>query len=306
MTPLLACRSLVVEAPSRGLFARGARPLLDGVDLSIDERDALAVVGASGAGKTTLVHALTLLRRPSSGIVEFRGSDVTRAPRGALTAFRRAVQIVFQDPSDQLDPRDTVERAVREPFVVHGDRARDTRDGALRLVEEVGLTAAHLARTPDALSGGERQRVAIARAIASGPSLLFADEATSALDTVSRRHILDLLLTLRASRGLALVCVTHDRAVVDAMAKRVVVLFAGRVVEEGPIERVVDAPSHPHARALFSRASLAEVAPRGAPREGGCAFASHCPEAHDRCRAETPALVEIARGHRVACHARSA
>jgi oligopeptide/dipeptide ABC transporter ATP-binding protein len=313
---VLEGRGLTHRYGGARLFGSEKPASLIDVSIGIEARSALAVVGESGAGKSTLARALTLLIRPSHGSVHFRGDDVTHAAPRELEPYRREVQIVFQDPRDQLDPRFTVERALREPFVIHGLREHDTRETALRLAEEVGLSAEHLSRTPDALSGGQRQRVAIARALALSPSVLFADEATSALDVSTRAQVLDLFLELRRARGLALVCITHDLAVVDAIARQVVVMFAGRIVEEGRVESVVDDPQHPYTRALVAsrpgtraRAKPSSTVAAHAQRvrsEVGCAFVDRCAEAHARCRAETPALVDIGRGRRVACHARHA
>jgi len=311
---VLEGRALVHRYGRVNAFGKKPFASLDDVNLAIHEREALAVVGESGAGKSTLAHVLMLLARPSSGSVHFRGVDVTLAAPKGLERFRRDVQVVFQDPLDQLDPRFTVERTLREPFVIQREHALDTRETALRLADEVGLSVEHLARTPNALSGGQRQRVAIARALALSPSVLFADEATSALDVSVRAQILNLFLELRRTRGLALVCITHDLAVVDAMARRVVVMLAGRIVEEGSIESVVDDPQHPYTTALVesrpgSRSVKGATTTARAPisrAHTGCAFVLRCAEAHDRCRTEVPALVDIGRGRRVACHAREA
>ncbi|GAA1547980.1 ABC transporter ATP-binding protein [Actinomadura kijaniata] len=230
-------------AVRRVLRGRGRTTVaLDGVDFSVAPGEAVAVVGRSGSGKSTLVGTLAALDRPQGGAVRAGGRDVWALRERDRRAVRRGAGLVFQDALASFDPRYTVERVVAE--------ALGGRDGVAALLERVGLDPALAARRPATLSGGERQRVALARALAAGPALLLADEPTTGLDVLAQERVLALLDRLRREEGLAVVFVTHDLRVARRIADRVVVLAAGRVVEDLPVS-ALDSAGHPETRALL-------------------------------------------------------
>ena len=263
MTALLSGRSLTrrYRGPRETLF--GARPetvALDDVDIDVDEGSALGIIGESGSGKSTLVRLLLGLDVPSGGRVTFGGREVdAAAPARALHWLRRETGVVFQDPYASLDPRMSVGRIVGEPLWalgIEGDRRARVRETLV----EVGLDAGMAQRYPHELSGGQRQRVALARAIAHRPRLLVGDEPLSALDVSVRAQILRLLAELRAQNGLTLVLVSHDIGVVQNLCDQVVVMKDGRVVEEGPTEKVLLHPQAAYTRRLL--ASIPTIYPR--------------------------------------------
>ena len=281
-TPLLSVRDLVVSFPHRASlssFGTAARLFaVDGVSLSLDAGETLALVGESGSGKTTVARAILGLAPVEDGQILIAGKD---AAVGRKTAGGR-VQFVFQDPQSSLDPRFKTWRSATEPLFIGGIRDRaELRRHAARLFDQVGLSATHLDRFPHELSGGQRQRLGIARALSVEPSILIADEAVSALDATTRLQILDLFQGLQNRIGLAYLFITHDFAVVTRIAHRVAVMRFGRIVEIGPTAAVLAEPAHPYTRTLLASASGVKpaavvgeagrrghrIAPAGAPRD---------------------------------------
>jgi peptide/nickel transport system ATP-binding protein len=321
--PLLEVRRIDKTFSSGGLFTP-RREVVAALDVSFQVRrgEAVALVGESGSGKSTLARMVLRLERPDSGEVLLDGEDVlTREPRRASLAYRGRVQMVFQDPFSSLNPVHTVEHHLVRPLLRHGRALNPSRDvqhhlvrpllrhrrvatgevraRAVELLRTVGLEPAEefMRRHPYELSGGQRQRVAIARALAVEPDLLVADEPTSMLDVSIRTGVLNLLVQLKRERGLAILLITHDLASARYLADRILVLFRGRVVEEGPSGDVVREPMHPYTRALL--ASIADVgrtgpvAKRNPATAGdgagpGCPFVSRCPEALEVCRSIEP------------------
>ncbi|MEH6416240.1 ABC transporter ATP-binding protein [Pseudomonas sp. CGJS7] len=234
-------------------YPRAPRPALDGVDIQLHRGEGLALVGESGSGKSTLGRALLRLLRGAQGRVRLDGVDLASLDAAALRKLRARTGVVFQDPYASLDPRLRIAEIVAEPLRIHGQGdAASRRARAGELLRAVGLDADMLDRYPHQFSGGQRQRIAIARALATQPQLLVCDEAVSALDAHHRAAILALLVQLKRERGLALLFVTHDLAAAAAVAERIAVLEAGRIVETGPTARVLRAPAHPHTRALLA------------------------------------------------------
>jgi ABC-type glutathione transport system ATPase component len=262
-SPLLEVRGLRKTYRSGGLFSRSHRvAAVRDVSFRVERGTALALVGESGSGKTTIARLILRLERADGGEIRLNGEDVLRRePRRASRRYRRRVQMVFQDPFGSLNPAHDVShhltrpllrlRSLRRARAAHG-RA-DVRLRAIELLRIVGLTPAEefMPRHPYELSGGQRQRVAIARALAADPDLLVADEPTSMLDVSIRMGILGLLMQLKRERGLAILRITHDLASARCLAERIAVLRHGQVVEEGPSERLVEAPSHDYTRALL-------------------------------------------------------
>ena len=260
--PLLVAEQVSVDYPGRaGLFRRG-RPkhAVDRASLAINEGEFVAVVGGSGSGKTTLGRALMRMIPSSAGRILFRGRDVTQAGGSALTGFRLACQIVFQDPYSSLDPRMSVAEIVAEPLrLVPGLDKSAVATRVREALAEVGLDG-YAARYPHALSGGQRQRVAIARAIIRRPAFVMADEPVSALDMTIQKQVLALFKALQKSHAFACLFISHDLAAVEQVADRVVVMQDGRIVEEGPTARLFDAPQHPYTRALLEAAPMLDPA----------------------------------------------
>jgi len=226
---------------------------LDGVSLAVDRGETLGVVGGSGAGKSTLVRLLLGLERPDEGVVRFDGHVISAVPERSIRGLRRRFQPVFQDSLASLDPRMRIEDAVAEPLAALGIGDREHRRRTVAdLLLQVDLPVDLMQRTPGALSGGERQRVAIARALAPEPELLILDEPVSSLDATVALQVVDLLCELQRRRELAMLLVTHDVRVVREICDRVVVMREGRIVEEGEVAAVFDAPAHEYTRQLLA------------------------------------------------------
>jgi peptide/nickel transport system ATP-binding protein len=316
VTPLLAVEGLGVEFPvGRGWRRPRLRALAD-VGFTLRRGEILAVVGESGSGKSTLGRALTRLVAPTAGRLLLDGVDVLAAePRGPSLAFRRRVQLVFQDPFGSLNPAHTVLHHVERPLRIHGRATeRDARDRALALLDAVGLAPAadHVDKHPHELSGGQRQRVAIARALAPEPDLLIADEPTSMLDVSIRMDVLRLFDRLRRERGLAVLLITHDLAAARFLADRVLVLYAGQVMEDLPAGTLGTESRHPYTRLLVAAAPRpgADLRAPLPARPGlpmtvdpppGCPFAERCLDATDRCRAEGAPARRLGDRHRIRC-----
>jgi ABC-type glutathione transport system ATPase component len=238
---------------------------VDDVSFTVRRGEAVALVGESGSGKSTIARLLLRLVRPDAGELRLDGVDVLAGePRGASLAYRRRVQMVFQDPFGSLNPVHGVAHHLTRPMRRHGRSGPGgLRARALELLRTVGLEPAeeYLERHPHELSGGQRQRVAVARALAVEPELLVADEPTSMLDVSIRTGVLNLLARLKRERGLAIVLITHDLASARYLADRILVLHRGRIVEDGPSRDVVTAPAHPYTRSLL--AAVAHAGPLG-------------------------------------------
>ncbi|MGJ7904737.1 ATP-binding cassette domain-containing protein, partial [Lysobacter sp. 1R34A] len=234
-------------------YPRAARSALDGVDIELRRGEGLALVGESGSGKSTLGRVVLRLLRGAQGRVSIDGTELGSLDARGLRRLRARTGVVFQDPYASLDPRLRIAEIVSEPLRIHGrGDAAARRRHAAGLMQAVGLDEAMLDRYPHQFSGGQRQRIAIARALATDPELLVCDEAVSALDAHHRAAILALLARLKRERGLALLFVTHDLAAAAAVAERIAVLEAGRIVETGPTAQVLRAPQHAHTRALLA------------------------------------------------------
>ncbi len=316
MTPLLQATDLARHYHvRRGLLqAKLTVRALDGVSFSLQARQTLGVVGESGCGKSTLARQLVMIEPPTRGTLHLQGSDVAHADATTLKRLRPQVQMVFQNPYASLNPRRTVHATLDEPLLLNtalGVAERNERIAAM--AARVGLKPEHLGRFPHMFSGGQRQRIAIARAMMTGPAVVVADEPTSALDVSIQAQILNLFMDLQEQTGAGLVFISHNLAVVEHVAHAVMVMYFGRVVEQGPKARIFDAPLHPYTQALMSATPSLHASQRkrripivGEPPSpldppSGCAFRSRCPQAVGRCAQEAPALREVD-GRQVACH----
>ena len=316
--PLVETTELNVTFPVRGgLFERagagGLRAVSD-VSLTINAGEVLGLVGESGSGKTTTGRAILRLLRPTGGSVRFDGVDITRLDRAAMRPLRRRMQMIFQDPYSSLNPRRKVRDIIKEAFVIHGiGTPRDRDERAAEMLLRVGLPMDAMERYPHEFSGGQRQRIGIARALAVDPDFVVADEPVSALDVSVQAQVLNLLLDLQQSLGLAMLFIAHDLAVVQYVSDRVVVMYLGRVMEVAPGSALYQRPRHPYTVALLEavpdpdparrrqRAGLRGEIPSPFAPPSGCVFRTRCPHALADCARTVPRLVEIAPGHSKAC-----
>ncbi|MGB0592246.1 MAG: ABC transporter ATP-binding protein [Myxococcota bacterium] len=317
--PLLRVSGLRKSFASGGALGGSAKHhVLRDVSFSIQPGEVVALVGESGSGKSTIARLIARLYAPDAGELLWRGHDVLKQePRGASLAYRRDVQMVFQDPFGSLNPVHTVSYHLERPLLRHGLATRDTvKERVHALLTRVGLTPAPemAARYPHALSGGQRQRVAIARALAVGPSLLLADEPTSMLDVSLRLELLNLISERSREDDMALLFITHDLASARYLADRILVLYAGQVVEVGPSAELIAEPRHPYTQLLVAAApqgsgSLREPLPAGPGRPDplkpaiGCAFVGRCRHVMGNCEGEMPSLRALSDGQRqIRCH----
>jgi oligopeptide/dipeptide ABC transporter ATP-binding protein len=296
-------------------FRVGPRVLraVDDVTLHVAAGETLGLVGESGCGKTTVGRLILRLLPATDGRIVFEGQDITRLPESRLREFRRAVQVVFQDPYSSLNPRMTVRDIVGEPLRNFGATRRAAAARVADLLATVGLSPEYMTRYPHAFSGGQRQRIGIARALALSPRLLVCDEAVSSLDVSVQAQILNLLADLQRQLGLALLFISHNLAVVRHVSQRVAVMYLGRLVEVAPEADLFEHPRHPYTRALL--AAVPEAGPDAVPPAvlpgeipspldppAGCRFQTRCPRAEARCRAAEPPLVEERPGSWVRCY----
>nr|WP_316642506.1 ATP-binding cassette domain-containing protein [uncultured Roseateles sp.] len=259
MVMLLQAQALVRHYPLPRERLWGPAPrveALNGVSFTLEAGKSLGVVGESGSGKSTLARAVMALEPLDGGTVTLQGQDLHRLGRAELRLARQHVQMVFQDPYGSLDPRQTVGRIVAEPLsALSGALLVDLptqRKRVLESLDAVGLRAADADKYPHEFSGGQRQRVAIARALVTRPKLIVADEPVSALDVSVQAQVLNLLQDLQAQFGISYLLISHDLAVVDHLCDEVLVLYQGRVVEQGPPEQLFSRPSHPYTQALLA------------------------------------------------------
>ena len=323
---LVELRGLSTSVQTR----RGEQVIVDDLNLKIGRGESVAIIGESGCGKS--LTALSVMRllpkgraRIRSGEVRLDGRDIARLPERDLAALRgRDIAMIFQDPMSALNPVMSIGKQIEEAIRAHSElKGKALRQRAIELLRLVHISdpEARLKDYPHRLSGGMCQRVAIAMAIACDPRLLIADEPTTALDVTIQAQVLQLLQSLKDQTGMSLLIITHDFGVVSEMADRVVVMYAGRKIEEGTLEQIFSDARHPYTRGLLALTlqpgqprldrlpEIAGVVPSYEARPAGCAFADRCDRVMDVCRRQVPATIEIApeagraSGHEVACWA---
>jgi len=316
--PLLDIKhlSVVYGGGHRGVPLRA----VDDVSLEIREGETVGLVGESGSGKTTIGRAVLGLTEPSSGAISFDGTDITHAPWRQRRALARHLQVVFQDPYSSLNPARTIGQTLTETLRVHDKSSRaETEERVIALLQKVGLDRTALARYPAHFSGGQRQRIAIARALVTEPRLVICDEPVSALDLSVQAQVLNLFRKLQQDFSLSYLFIAHDLAVVRFLSHRIIVLYRGRIMEQGPAETVYEHPLHPYTKALLAAAPVPDPVEQTSRREArrefststtsaapaspeSCPFAARCPYVTDICRTQRPPLEPAPDDTFVACH----
>jgi oligopeptide/dipeptide ABC transporter ATP-binding protein len=317
---LLEIRDLKMHFPVReGILLRAAKynKAVDGVSLEIGRGETLGLVGESGCGKSTLGRCIVNLYRPVSGDIFFEGREISRLKNRDILPYRQDIQMIFQDPMESLNGRQTIGDILEEPLVVHKvGNAVSRKERVRQLLDIVGMPARSVSRFPFEFSGGQRQRIGIARAIALNPKLLVCDEPVSALDVSIQSQILNLLVDLQKEFNLSYLFIAHDLAVVKHISDRIAIMYLGRIVETGDSESIHRDSRHPYTRSLLSaipvpdphnkkqRIVLEGDVPSPIDPPPGCLFHPRCSYRQDRCASESPSLrsQESAPAHQFACH----
>lgn len=295
---------------------KGMLHAVDDVSFSIRRGETLGIVGESGCGKSTTGRAILRLLEPTSGEVNFEGTDITKISQEEMRKLRRDMQIIFQDPFASLDPRKTISEIIGEPLrinrIITDKRALQLK--VLDLMETVGLADRLINTYPHELDGGRRQRIGIARALAMGPKFIVCDEPVSALDVSIQAQILNLMNELQAQYNLTYIFITHDLSVVNHFSDHIAVMYLGRLVEKASAEDLFKNQMHPYTQALLSAITIpnirlkrervilrGEISSPINPKPG-CRFAPRCNYCEQRCQNEEPVLREVEPNHFVACH----
>ncbi|MBE6128284.1 MAG: dipeptide ABC transporter ATP-binding protein [Erysipelotrichaceae bacterium] len=317
--PILSVRNLKTYFDvTKGLFSKKQIvKAVDDVSFDVMPNETFGLVGESGCGKTTLGRTIVKLYDPVEGSIEFLGKDIANLKGAELKAYRKDMQMIFQDPYASLNPRMTVGEIIKEPMIIHNiyntDQEREER--VVELLRIVGLKPDHIRRYPAEFSGGQRQRIGIARALAVNPKFIVCDEPISALDVSIQAQVINLLENIQKEMGLSYLFIAHDLSMVKHISDKIGVMYLGHMVEMGKSEDVYHRPLHPYTTALLSaipipdpdtakaksRIILEGEIPSPINPPAGCPFSTRCPKATERCRQEMPQPIEVG-GRIVACH----
>ena len=298
---------------SSGILKKQYIKAVDGVSFRIERGETLGVVGESGCGKTTVGKLLLRLIEPTSGKISFDGIDLLQLKKKELRKVRPRMQMIFQDPEASLNPGMKVGDSIAEPLKLQGGlNKREIKNKVSELIETVGLNPEHVNRYPYQLSGGQNQRVVLARVLALNPDFIVADEPTSSLDVSVQAQILNLIQDLKRELHLTLLFISHDLEVVRRMSERIAVMYYGKIVEIGNTNDIFGYERHPYTNTLISPVSVGvgDIFLEGANKKNtnvyrglsGCVFYPGCPFAAEICSKKEPEMVEIEKGHWVACH----
>jgi oligopeptide/dipeptide ABC transporter ATP-binding protein len=319
-SPVLDVVNLKKHFPvKKGVLRRtvGQVYAVDDVTFRIGTGETLGLVGESGCGKSTVARTVLRLIEPTDGSIKLDGHDVTRLGKTEMRPYRRQMQIIFQDPFSSLNPRMSAGDIVGEPLQVHGiARGKAKEKLVAELFDQVGLRRSQMNAFPHEFSGGQRQRISIARALSLNPKLIVADEPVSALDVSIQAQVINLMMDLQREKRLSYLFIAHDLAVVEHISHRIAVMYLGKIVEYADKKTLFTTPLHPYTEALLSavpvpnpklkreKRLLQGDVPSPINPPPGCAFHTRCPYAFDRCKVDTPKLVEVSPGHGVSCHLR--
>lgn len=312
-TPLLECKSLTkyFDTPKGRLHA------VDHISFQLGKGQTLGVVGESGCGKSTLGRTILNITPATSGQVLFEGRAVTGLKQSQWRPLRREMQMIFQDPYDSLNPRDTVFDAIQDPMKIHKlhKTKAEYEEHVYEVMDTVGIDRRYANTYPHELDGGRRQRIGIAKALALNPKFIVCDEPVSALDVSIQAQVLNLMMDLKDNLGLTYMFISHDLSVIRHISDRIMVLYLGKPVEVAPAAELFKNPAHPYTKALLSAIPVPNLSARGRPTEimkgevtspinppHNCRFCARCPHVMGKCRNMPPELVEVAPEHFVACH----
>lgn len=302
---------------TKGIFSkRQIVKAVDDVSFSVGEGETFGLVGESGCGKSTLGRTLVKIYPATSGRILYKGKDIANLHGEEEKAFRKEVQMIFQDPYASLNPRMTVGEIIKEPMEIHGilNSAKEREERAAELLKTVGLKPDHIRRYPHEFSGGQRQRISIARTLALNPKFIICDEPISALDVSIQAQIINLLQEIQQEMGISYLFVAHDLSMVNYISHQIGVMYLGHLVEVGEADELYGNPIHPYTKALLSaipipdpdvakarsRIRLEGELPTPINPPAGCPFAGRCPYADEQCRKELPPMEDFG-GHMAAC-----
>lgn len=317
---LLEVKNLKKHFPiKRSFFGKTtvAVKAVDDISFSIKKGETFGLVGESGCGKSTTGRTLIRLYEPTAGEIIFDGVDIAKMKESELMAYRKRIQMIFQDPYASLNTRMTVADIIGEPLDIHGlAKGKERQERIFKLLETVGLSKDHASRYPHEFSGGQRQRIGIARALAVSPEFIICDEPISALDVSIQAQVVNMLEDLQKQHGLTYLFIAHDLSMVKYISDRIGVMYLGKMTEIAPADKLYADPKHPYAQALLSAIPIPDPeimrnsnriiiegdVPSPINPPSGCTFRTRCPYAKEICAEVMPDLIEVSDDHWVACH----